>query len=80
MLLNGTAGWALATPNNHRLTALVPALPAVVISFNSSGPYLGQAIGAALGGVLLTHDVTVRALCAVPVHALAVRSEQGAIR
>jgi len=82
MLLNGAAGWALATPNNHRLTALVPALPTVVISFNSSGLYLGQALGAALGGVLLDHGVTARTLCLVgagialasaPVHALADR-------
>ncbi|SDK39654.1 Predicted arabinose efflux permease, MFS family [Nonomuraea maritima] len=53
MALNGAAGWAVATPNNHRLTEFVPHLPSVVISFNSSGIYLGQAIGAGLGGVLL---------------------------
>ncbi|MGV9252848.1 MFS transporter [Streptomyces sp. NPDC003697] len=63
MVLNGAAGWAVSTPNNHRLTALVPTLPSVVISFNSSGIYLGQALGAALGGVLLDHDVTARVLC-----------------
>lgn len=63
MVLNGAAGWAVSTPNNHRLTALVPTLPGVVISFNSSGIYLGQALGAALGGVLTDHDVTARALC-----------------
>ncbi|MES9521945.1 MFS transporter [Streptomyces capoamus] len=63
MGLNGAAGWAVSTPNNHRLTALVPTLPGVVISFNSSGIYLGQALGAALGGVLLDHDVTARVLC-----------------
>lgn len=65
MVLNGAAGWALATPNNHRLTALAPALPSVVISFNSSGIYLGQAAGAALGGVLLTHQVSVTSLCGI---------------
>ncbi len=53
MTLNGAAGWAVATPNNHRLTEFVPHLPGVVISFNSAGIYLGQAIGAGLGGVLL---------------------------
>lgn len=63
MVLNGAAGWAVSTPNNHRLTALVPTLPSVVISFNSSGIYLGQALGAALGGILVDHDVTARALC-----------------
>ncbi|WDO04443.1 MFS transporter [Streptomyces murinus] len=63
MVLNGAAGWALATPNNHRLTALAPTLPSVVISFNSSGIYLGQALGAALGGILVDHGFTARALC-----------------
>ncbi|NDK26766.1 MFS transporter [Streptomyces sp. TR1341] len=63
MVLNGAAGWAVATPNNHRLTALAPTLPSVVISFNSSGIYLGQALGAALGGILVDHGVTARALC-----------------
>ncbi|WFE62838.1 MFS transporter [Micromonospora sp. WMMD714] len=63
MLLNGAAGWAVSTPNNHRLTALVPTLPSVVISFNASGIYLGQAVGAALGGVLLDGGTSVRVLC-----------------
>ncbi|MER6330708.1 MFS transporter [Streptomyces sp. NPDC001034] len=63
MVLNGAAGWAVATPNNHRLTALAPTLPSVVISFNSSGIYLGQALGAALGGILVDHGVTARVLC-----------------
>jgi predicted MFS family arabinose efflux permease len=65
MLFNGAAGWAVSTPNNHRLTALVPTLPSVVISFNASGIYLGQAIGAALGGFLLDGDASVRALCLI---------------
>ncbi|MGW3265877.1 MFS transporter [Streptomyces sp. NPDC001056] len=63
MVLNGAAGWAVATPNNHRLTALAPTLPSVVISFNSSGIYLGQALGAALGGILVDRGVTARVLC-----------------
>lgn len=53
MIVNGAAAWAVATPNNHRLTALAPDLPSVVISFNSSGIYLGQALGAGVGGLLL---------------------------
>ncbi|PRY36651.1 putative MFS family arabinose efflux permease [Umezawaea tangerina] len=65
MALNGAAAWAVATPNNHRLTAFVPHLPSVVISFNSSGIYLGQAIGAALGGYLLSGTVTPQQLCYV---------------
>ena len=42
---------------------LAPTLPSVVISFNSSGIYLGQALGAALGGILVDHGITARALC-----------------
>lgn len=63
MVLNGASGWAIATPNNHRLIALVPTLPSVVISLNSSGIYLGQALGAGLGGLLLDAGVGPRALC-----------------
>ncbi len=79
MALNGAAAWAVATPNNHRLTALVPRLPTVVISYNSSGIYLGQALGSALGGLLLAHGTsastlrlvgTVLGLCALGSHLL----------
>ncbi len=54
MAVNGATAWAVATPNNHRLTALAPALPGVVISLI----YLGQALGAAAGGLLLDHQLT----------------------
>ncbi|MCF1596961.1 MFS transporter [Streptomyces muensis] len=63
MTLYGAAAWSFATPNNHRLTALTPTLPGVVISFNSSGIYLGQAFGAGLGGILLSHGLGARTLC-----------------
>lgn len=63
MTLNGAAAWAVSTPNNHRLTALVPELPSVVISSNSSGIYLGQALGAALGGILLSNGFSTADLC-----------------
>ena len=39
MVLFGASAWAVTTPNNHRLTALAPALPSVAISYNSSGIY-----------------------------------------
>lgn len=65
MLVNGAGAWAVATPNNHRLTALAPQLPTVVISYNSSGIYLGQAAGSALGGLLLAQDATATNLCLV---------------
>ena len=65
MFLNGAAAWAVATPYNHRLTELVPQLPSVVISFNSSGIYAGQALGAAVGGLLIDGGLSVRSLCMV---------------
>jgi predicted MFS family arabinose efflux permease len=63
MVVNGAAAWAAATPNNHRLTALMPHLPSVVISFNSSGIYLGQALGAGLGGILVGAGMSGCNLC-----------------
>ncbi len=53
MALNGAAAWSMATPNNHRLTVLKPDQPSVVISFNSAGIYLGQAVGAFAAGIYL---------------------------
>jgi predicted MFS family arabinose efflux permease len=63
MVVNGAAAWSAATPNNHRLTELVPQLPSVVISFNSSGIYFGQALGAGLGGILIGAGMSGSDLC-----------------
>ena len=65
MIIYGAAAWPIATPDNHRLTALTPTLPSVVISFNSSGMYLGQALGAGLGGILLAHHLGARPFCLI---------------
>jgi MFS transporter, DHA1 family, inner membrane transport protein len=65
MLVYGAGSWGVPAPNNHRLTALVPEQPTVVISYNSAGTYLGQALGAAVGGILLGHAVGARELCVV---------------
>jgi MFS transporter, DHA1 family, inner membrane transport protein len=65
MLIGGAASWSINAPLNHRLTGLAPALPAVVISFNSSGTYLGQAVGALSGGLLLSVHSTATTLCLV---------------
>jgi predicted MFS family arabinose efflux permease len=62
MVVGGAGSWAINAPLNHKLTGLAPALPSVVISFNSSGTYLGQALGAIFGGLLLAHT-TVTGLC-----------------
>lgn len=63
MAAYGAVGWAVTTPNNHRLTGLAPALPNVVISFNASGTYIGQAFGAIAGGLLLARDAAPATLC-----------------
>jgi len=53
MFFGGVGSWAFVAPNNHMLTGLHPTMASVVISFNSTGTYVGQAAGAAVGGVLL---------------------------
>jgi predicted MFS family arabinose efflux permease len=65
MLAGGATSWAVNAPINHRLTGLAPALPGVVISFNSSGTYLGQALGAIAGGLLLTAHGSATTVCVV---------------
>jgi predicted MFS family arabinose efflux permease len=62
-LIGGAASWSLITPINHRLTGLAPANPGVVISLNSSGSYLGQALGAAIGGVVIAGGASARTVC-----------------
>lgn len=65
MAIFGAAGWSINTPVNHRLIAAAPASAGVVISFNASGAYLGQAIGALLGGTLLAGGAANPTLCFV---------------
>ena len=65
MFIGGAASWSINAPLNHRLTGLAPELPTVGISFNSSGTYLGQALGAAVGGILLAAHSSARTLCIV---------------
>jgi DHA1 family inner membrane transport protein len=65
MAVFGATAWAIPTPNNHRLTGLAPDLPSVAISFNSSGIYLGQALGAIIGGLLLARHTTALGLCLI---------------
>nr|WP_084213021.1 MFS transporter [Micromonospora purpureochromogenes] len=65
MAVYGAAGWAGSTPNNHRLAAEAPHLPAMVISFNSSAIYLGEALGAIVGGTLVSHHESATLLCVV---------------
>ncbi|TQS43097.1 MFS transporter [Cryptosporangium phraense] len=59
----GASSWSLLTPINHALTGLAPRQPGVVISLNASGSYLGQALGAVLGGLALARGADARELC-----------------
>jgi predicted MFS family arabinose efflux permease len=53
ILLWGLASWGLITAQQARLVALAPALASVSLSMNSSAIYLGSAMGAAVGAVVI---------------------------
>lgn len=49
----GAGGFAINTSQQARLVAAVPTLTSAVLPLNSSAIYVGQALGAALGGLLI---------------------------
>lgn len=53
LLLWGLASWGLITAQQARLVALAPTLAAVGLSLNSSAIYLGSAMGAAVGALVI---------------------------
>jgi predicted MFS family arabinose efflux permease len=58
----GVALWGLGfaainSMQQARLIAVKPDLSSATVALNTSGIYIGQAIGSALGGVLLAHDL-----------------------
>jgi predicted MFS family arabinose efflux permease len=53
LLLWGLASWGLITAQQARLVALAPALAPVSLSMNSSAVYLGSAMGAAAGALVI---------------------------
>jgi DHA1 family inner membrane transport protein len=53
ILLWGFASWGLITAQQARLIALAPTLAAVSLSLNSSAIYLGSALGAAVGALVI---------------------------
>jgi MFS transporter, DHA1 family, inner membrane transport protein len=53
ILLWGLASWGLITAQQARLIALAPTLAAVSLSLNSSAIYLGSALGAAVGALVI---------------------------
>jgi predicted MFS family arabinose efflux permease len=50
----GAMGWSSLAPQQHALFAIEPEHGAAAVALNSSGNYLGSAVGTLLGGVLLT--------------------------
>jgi predicted MFS family arabinose efflux permease len=55
ILLWGLASWGLMTAQQARLIAVAPTLAAVSLSLNSSAIYLGSALGAAVGALVIAH-------------------------
>jgi predicted MFS family arabinose efflux permease len=70
MLFGGIGSWSFVAPNNHMLTGLRPSLASVVISFNSTGTYVGQALGAGIGGALIGSGLGARSLILISVGGL----------
>ena len=60
VLLWGLASWGLITAQQARLVALAPALALVSLSMNSSAIYLGSAMGAAAGALVIANGATER--------------------
>lgn len=53
-LVSGAFGGMLMVPQQHRLFSLAPDAPTVALGLNGSAIYGGGALGAALGGVVLS--------------------------
>lgn len=49
----GVAGWMLTPPQQHRLIAYAPQIPAAILGLNGSAIYLGMGIGASVGGEII---------------------------
>jgi MFS transporter, DHA1 family, inner membrane transport protein len=58
MMLWGASTWAQTPAQQHRLIAIAPREASIVVALNSSGIYLGIAVGAAIGGIGLNVGVT----------------------
>ncbi len=53
LMVWGTAGFGMMTPQQSRLAAIAPAQAPVLLSLNTSMLYVGTALGAAIGGVVV---------------------------
>lgn len=56
-LLWGAMGWSSLAPQQHVLLDMQPEHGSVAVALNSSANYLGSAVGAMLGGLLLDHGL-----------------------
>jgi len=68
----GLAVGLCVVPQQHRLFALVPRLAPVAVGLNGSAIYVGSALGAALGGLVLAFGDAAPSLTAAGVGVLAV--------
>lgn len=62
LLVWGAAGWSSLAPQQHLLLELRPDDGAAAVALNSSSNYLGSAVGAFLGGALISWGVAPSAL------------------
>ena len=53
LIVWGSAAWMFTAPQQHRLLALAPESPSVILSLNASASYVGMGSGAAIGGLVL---------------------------
>lgn len=67
----GAGIYSQTSPQQHRLMAVAPAEPALVIGLNSSAIYAGIGIGTVLGGSILPAGVRAAALTATGIAAAA---------
>lgn len=58
ILLWGLASWGLMPGQQARLVALDPSLASVSLSLNSSAVYVGSAMGATAGSLVIAHGAT----------------------
>ncbi len=65
-ILWGSGNIATHSMQQVRLVDLAPALVSVSVALNTSAIYLGQFVGAAVGGLVLAHPFTVPASRALP--------------
>jgi DHA1 family inner membrane transport protein len=56
LALWGICGSVLFAPQQHRMLALIPASPTVILALNSSALYLGLAGGSVIGSLVLARD------------------------